>query len=61
MRFDPGFALAKDGTDRQIVLQLLERLRDLDQVRIEPPRMACDISIRCLILSLRRVDNLEKF
>jgi hypothetical protein len=40
MRFDPGFELAIDGTDRQIVLQRLERLLDLDQVRIEPPWMA---------------------
>ena len=40
MHFDPGFELAIDGTDRQIVLQRLERLRDLDQVRIEPLRMA---------------------
>jgi len=35
-----GFELAIDGMDRQIVLQTLERLFDLDEVRIVPPRMA---------------------
>jgi hypothetical protein len=40
MRFDPDFELAIDGMDRQIVLQPLERLLDLDEVRIVPPQMA---------------------
>ena len=34
MGFDSGFELVIDGTDRQIVLQLLERLLDLDQLQI---------------------------
>ena len=40
MGFDSGFELVIDRTDRQIVLQLLERLLDLDQLQIEPPQMA---------------------
>ena len=45
MGFDSGFELVIDGTDRQIVLQLLERLLDLDQLQIEPPQMAGIIAL----------------
>ena len=38
MGFDSGFELMIDRTDRQIVLQLLERLLDLDQLQIEPEK-----------------------
>jgi hypothetical protein len=38
MGFDSGFELVIDGADRQIVLQLLERLLDLDQLQIAAPQ-----------------------
>ena len=44
MGFNSGFELVIDGTDGQIVLQLLERLLDLDQLQIEPPQM-CVVSL----------------
>jgi len=56
MRFDPAFELAIDGTDRQIVLQPLERLFDLDEVRIVPPRMA---SIAALDIGARQIERDE--
>jgi hypothetical protein len=34
-----------DGPDREIVLQLLEHLLDLDQLQIEPPQMAGIITL----------------
>src|SRR5208283_1934497 len=40
MGFDASLELVMDGADRQIVLQFLERLLDLDQLQIEPPEMA---------------------
>src|ERR1019366_6928807 len=40
MGFDSGFELVIDGTDRQTLLQLLERLLNLDQLQIEPPQRA---------------------
>ncbi len=40
MSFDAGVRLVMDGTKRQIVLQFLERLLDLDQLQIQPPQMA---------------------
>ena len=45
MGFDSGFELVIDRTDRQIVLQLLERLLDLDHLQIEPPQMAGIIAL----------------
>ena len=45
MSFNSGFELVIDGTDRQITLQLLERLLDLDQLQIEPPQMARIIAL----------------
>src|SRR5271163_4650358 len=40
MGFDAVLELVMDGPNRQIVLQFLERLLDLDQLEIEPPEMA---------------------
>jgi hypothetical protein len=45
MGFDSGFELMIDGPDREIVLQLLEHLLDLDQLQIEPPQMAGIIAL----------------
>ena len=45
MSVDSDFELVIDGSDRQIVLQLLERLLDLDQLQIEPPQMAGIIAL----------------
>src|SRR5277367_3514162 len=39
MGFDAVLELVVDGPNRQIVLQFLERLLDLDQLEIEPPEM----------------------
>jgi hypothetical protein len=42
MGFNSNFDLVIDGTDRQIVLQLLERLLDLDQLVTDAVRCCLD-------------------
>ena len=38
MRLDPLLALMEDGTDREVVLELLERLLDLDELHVKAPQ-----------------------
>src|ERR1700704_607884 len=45
MGFNSGFELVINGADRQIALQLLERLLDLDQLQIKAPQIAGIIAL----------------
>ena len=37
MGLDPLFALMEDGPDREVVLELLEGLLDLDELHVQAP------------------------
>ena len=38
MRLDPLLALMEDGTDREVALELLERLLELDELHVQAPQ-----------------------
>ena len=40
VRLDPFFALMKDRPDRQIALEILKRLFDVDQLQVQAPELS---------------------